>query len=421
MTTNDTSAPVTSPATPTPAADELAYLQAHGEDVSDLRQELEQLLPSSRAPEAPRRDVTADPNYRLPITREGADIQVSQPAPQPQTPIEKALDPLAPDAPRSQPDQDGEPGEVMIDGEGKLRDAKTGRYVPHQAFHAEREQRKAAEAKAAKLQEDFIKTQERLSVLTEIIQGQDALVKQVQQPQPDATPQPEPEIDPEVDVFASVKQMQKRDAERAARLAEIEKTANQRIDAIQQEARYRQEALNFSLKNPDFPEAYKFFNECRREELKLLGYSDEAGIDQQIMREERALMAQGFKMPGGPAQMVYKLAQNRGYRPKAPTPTPDPTPAPAPQAAAPAPAPTPPPAPAAPAQQPIPQVAPDAREAIQRVQNGQQAAATLSGAGGVPGEGMTVEQLANMSDDDFLQFATKIGSKKLDRLLGWGG
>lgn len=420
MTTGPTTSPT--PAAPSPVSEELAYLEAHGEDIADLRQELEGLLPSSREP-APAPVQTREPSpapsqddNRLPIARDGSEVKLAPQAQQTQTqqtPMERALDPLSPDSgPRTQPEQtaDAEPGEVMIDGEGKLRDAKTGRYVPHQAFHAERESRKAAQAEAAKLREESARVQERLSVLTEIIQGQETLVRQ-QHKQPDPAPEPEKEIDPETDVFAAVKQMQARDKSRAEQVAEIERVANQRIDAMQQEARYRQDALQFALKQPDFPEAYRYFNERRREELKLLGFNDESKIDQHIMAEERALMTQGFRTGGGPAQMIYSLARNRGYQPKAAEPAPT-------AQVAPAPTPAPPPAPAAPM---APQVSPDAAQAVLRVQNGQQASTSLTGAGGTGGEGMTVQQLADMSEEDFQQFATKIGVKKLDRLLGGKG
>jgi|SRR5882724_909797 len=405
--------------------DEMSYLAAHGEETTELRSELESLLGNSqRTDPTPQPDspVSSEPDYRLPVSRDGTEItldptpaprqtqQGQQPAPAP-APItqDKALDPYAVDAPRTALDADSEtaPGEVTIEADGKVRDPKTGRFVPHQAFHEERTRRKELEAKTVTQQEQLARVQERLSVLTEIIQGQEQLQRGAQKTE--TAPEPEAEINPEVDVFASVAQLQKRDGERAARLAEIERNANQRIDAIQQEALYRQDALTFAMKTPDFPDAYRYFNERRRDELKILGFTDEAQIDNRIMGEERALMALGLREKRSPSQIIYDMARNRGYAPKASEPAP--APAPITQTAQPVQA----------AQPTVPQISPDSAQRVQNTQNGQGASRSLSGAGGASGDGLTVQQLADMSEEDFLQFAGKIGAKKLDRLLGWKG
>lgn len=407
--------------------DELKLLESAGEDVSDLRADLESLLGSNR--QQPTPDPTPvrsepaptsfDPEMRLPIDRDGNDVKLeprqSEPTPQPQQQVrstqEQALDPYKVDAPKTP--LENEPGEIEFDAEGKLRDAKTGRYVPHAAMHKERERRKELEAEVQRIRDEHVRAQERLNVLNEIIAGQEQVGKKVEE----KAPEPEADIDAEQDIFAAVNQLKKRLAERDEYIRKIEQTSTERLDAMQTTERYRQDAVRFQVQQPDFADAYRYTIEMRRRELQAFGEPANR-IEAQIAAEENAMVRMGFNRPDkSPAKLIYELALARGYQPK-PKDTPAPAaPAPAVQQTAPAPVAAQP----APVSQSLPQVAADAAAQVRQLQNGVQASASLSGAGGKAGDGMTLQDLVNMGEEEFVQFAGKMGAKKLDRLLGWKG
>lgn len=405
------------PATTAPAPSpeqmfaELEYLKAHGEDVSELRSELETML---------RRPA----NVPQPPVQTQQAPQQQQPAQQsqaPKTAQEQALDPYAPNpvAPSNQPqdpeaNQDVEPGEVTIDADGKIRDARTGKYVPHQAFHAERVRRQALESEIKARDEKLARAEERLTMMTQIMEGQ----RQAQQPaQTPTQPEPEVDIDPEKDLFGAFKQLMERNKKLNDELASTKQMTTEQVAQMQMVDRYRQDITRFSGENADFFDAYRHLTNTRRAELKVLGFTDDT-VGNQMAAEERALAMKAMKDGRSAAQMMYELAKAKGYAKSTPAPTPTPTP-PAPQAQLqPAPQPLPPmpvvqPQPAMPALQ----TNPAAAQRVQNVQNGMQAAATLTGSGGSPGEGMTVDQLVNMSEADFMNFASSMGLRKLDSLL----
>lgn len=429
-----------------PMLEELNFLKQHGEDVSDLQSGLEELLKSRPdvlpqpkiVPESQPSNVEWSYDAPLPINMRGEDVEIPvnpQPAPTPppeapkapepapqsppqpdqaQTAQEKALDPYRPDAPREQPKQDEppkgeefEPGEITFDAEGRARDAKTGKYVPHQALHAERVRRKEVESELQKQREEFTRAQERLNMLTEILEGQQTA--QLQQQQPQNQTEEETEIDPKVDIFAAFGQLKKRNDALTQQLAETRDSTTKQYTQMQMAERYRQDATRFASENADFFDAYRYLLDTRKAELEVLGFTDPQAISQAIASEERALVQHELSRPGGrPAQKIYDLARAKGYRKKEAAPAPAPTP-PAPQAA---------PQPQSqPAQTQPPQPDRSAIEQIQNIQNGSQANATLTGSGGSPGEGLTIKQLAEMPEDKFLDFAAKIGKDKLDRIL----
>lgn len=419
----------TAPSSPSPdlnSIPELAYLQSHGEDFSDMRAELETML--SRSPEqreaAPQTQPTPlSPNDRLPFDADGKIFETKpeqqtqqQTQPQPLDPgtkpvtQEQALDPYAPEGTQQKPvAEEAEPGEVMLDSEGKIRDAKTGRYVPHQAMQAERVRRKELEAALAQRNEEYARANERLQVLTEIMHGQEQAVKQAKQPEQEQ--QPVQEIDPEVDIFGWAKQQAERAQRAEQKLAEIESKASRQFGEMQTQQRFRSDVTAFAAKTPGFFDAYNHLVNVRRAELEALDFGDANAINNQIAIEEKILVQNEFQKNGSPGERLFKLAVAKGWKPAAPVV--EATPAPA--------------APAAPALAPQQQPASQALQtnaaaaaAVKQIQNGIQASATLSGSGGTPGEGITVQQLADMSDDQFVELATKLGKKKLDHLLGGG-
>ena len=422
-----------------PMLDEFNYLKDHGEDFSDLQAGLEQVLKDHPDLRPEPASLTTQPPTEfsydsvLPVNLNGEEVEVPEPAPktaeepsptpsetppakepakdqlapEKKTAQEEALDPYKPDGVKDKSaeaaDEDYEPGAVTVDQEGRIRDAKTGKYVPHQALHAEREKNKELRAELEKRRETEARAEERLAMLTQIVEGQQKLYQEGQDKQDQ--PEEEQEIDPKIDIFAAFEQLKKQNNALRDQLNETRTNTNKQYSQIQMAERYRQDATKFASDHSDFFEAYRYLLDTRKAELEVLGYSDQNAIAAQIAAEERALVQNELSKPGGtPAKKIYDLARAKGYR--KPEPKPDPTPAPPPVEAA----------PAKPKEESAPKPA-NAAEKLKNIQNGAQAHASLSGHGGTPSEGLSIRQLADMSDEKFLEFAAKIGKDKLDKLL----
>ena len=87
-----------------------------------------------------------------------AGLETSEPSPVTQ---EAGPDPLSEAQPAANDDQ-VDAGEVYIDENGKARSVVSGKFVPHGAFHKERERRKATEAELQTYREKMARADERL-------------------------------------------------------------------------------------------------------------------------------------------------------------------------------------------------------------------------------------------------------------------
>lgn len=408
---------------------EIDFLKGSGEDVSDLMPDLEAAIAALRSDREQRQEpapthapqTQADyENLRLPINEKGEAVQLD-PQIKPTT-QDAALDPYKVDVPRSKPEDTGdgqkteeyEPGEMLVDSEGKLRDAKTGRYVPHQALHAERVRRKEIETEAQRLRDENARAQERLNMLTEIMQSHQDAQNKAANPNPDPA-QADVDIDPEQDIFGAHSQLKKRYDSLVEEVRSLKKDTTQQTEAMRMTEQFRQDATRFMAEKEDFPQAWRYLVDQRKRELEFMGLNDPQTLDRQLAAEQNAMLRKAYADRKSPAEYFYNMAVLRGWKtPEKPTPA---------TAQSQVPAPT-------PSQlnqmmqgngqgqpQQKPQPNPQGAQQIQNAQASMQANASLSGAGGAPGGGLTVSQLVNMSDDQFLDLAAKLGRKKLDALL----
>lgn len=278
-----------------------------------------------------------------------------------------------------QAQDDGDEG-IYIDESGKARSVVTGKFVPHGAFHKERERRKASEAELQTTRERMARADERLAVLNEIISAGEMPQQQAKQPQAVEAPMP----DPETDIFGYVKWL----AEKNQRLeAQVQATVQQRErDRVAQDVQqfYRQDAMQFLQQTPDFADAYQYVAQSYSNELAAQGYTPQQ-IQAHLMNEEARIAYECRQKGQSPSKVIYDMAKARGFGRQAP-------------------------APAAPA--------PTADKKLETIQRGQKASASLSGAGGSSGEGLTLEALANMNDDEFAAVQSKLGRNKFRQLLG---
>lgn len=338
---------------------EMAYFNTKGEDTSGFG--------SEQPAEAPQQPA-------------GGDFQSSEPNGQAQQ-----------EPPQQAAEGDDDDG-IYIDENGKARSVATGKFVPHAALHKERTRRQAVEAENLTMREKMARAEERLAVLNEVLMATPADGGDPQQQAQTKTVEEElgPAPDPEKDIFAYVQWQQKKielQDKRFNEMLEAQMAAQQAQQNQQQSQQFQQayqnDAINFIQKQPDFPEAYKFIANSFATELKSMGYNDQQ-IQQRLMQEEAVLVSEAFQRNMSPAQVIYDRARARGYNPT--------------QAAQ--------------------QHQQNTQQKLETIQKGQRATASLSAAGGSSGEGLTVEAIANMSEEEFAALHSKLGKSKIRQLLG---
>ena len=276
-----------------------------------------------------------------------------------------------------------EPGEILVDETGRVRDGKSGRWIPVQVLQREREQVKSLK-QVVKEHESWRKQVEE-KLLRALDRGE-------QPPAPAAVPQktePEALIDPREDLIGAIEQRDKRYAESLKRTEETTKQFQQRIESEAQQRRIEQSMTRAaqSEETHDIRDAFAHLATARAEELSELsafrnkdGTANAEKIAKQLS-DEMLELAQDAEASGrDPASMFYTLAKKRGYSPKARTP------APAADAQK-----------TAPAQQP--QTRTPAEETVDRIARGQAASRTL-GNGGAASNALTIDEFLAMDDGE---------------------
>ena len=297
-------------------------------------------------------------------------IPQATPAPEP------TAEPAAAE-PTTEPTADvDEDGAFYLDENGKARSVITGKFVPHQALHKERERRKGVESELNTYRERMARAEERLSVLNEVLT----------KPQPAEAPVNEEVPDPERDIFAYVKHLEKRlnMVDQTTQQSQQERVQEQQLARLQNA--YAQDAQAFMNEKKDFRDAYSYIANSRARELAALGYSQQQ-IQQQMTQEETNIVAQAFQQRKSPSAVLYEQAIARGYSPK--------------QAEA------------------IAQPSnTNTAQRLDAVARGQATQKSLSSAGGSGGEGLSVEALISMSDDEYAATISKLSKAQQRKLLG---
>lgn len=303
------------------------------------------------------------------------------------------------------PADDGDEGDdevVIVGKDGKPR-GKDGKFVSHAALHKERERHKLTKAERDDLKVKLARGEERLAILNEAFngslgkpgEGQQQVPGQPGQPgQQQQNPLAEPDIDPETDLFAAFKQMQRRTQYLQSQQSHFTQTQTARDTFAQITRTYHDDARRLMNEKPEFADAYRYLVESRERELEFMGWSDPVQRKQAISREESELVINAIKERKSPAEVIYNFAVARGFK-AAPAPQPNGSGNPAP-----------------PPQKTL------AQQKIEQVRAGQNAADTLSNAGGASHEGLTFAALANMSDDEFARAVDKMSKAELERFMG---
>lgn len=141
---------------------------------------------------------------------------------------------------------------------------------------------------------------------------------------------------------------------------------NQKQDESYRQAQQAQQLHNlvasqvseFRKSHTDYDDALSFVMDARRKELEILGVSENQ-IQAELGNHAEELARTALQSNRNPAQLVYDLAKLRGFEAK------------------------------------------KVGEKLQAVQKGQESASSLSGASGKEDSGLSLGDIANMSDDDF--------------------
>lgn len=278
-------------------------------------------------------------------------------------------------------DPDAETADAEIAADSQARD-KNGRFVPHEAMHRERERRKSVETENQALREKMARAEERLSVLNELMQPA-ANDKTAKGADKDADPFKEAPIDPDEDIFGAFKQMQRQNAALLQRMMAGETRAQEQGAASDMKSAYLADAQAFVAKEPAFRDAYVYLIGNMHAELEAMGIADKAAREAQIAQQEQAFVAQALAGKRSPSELIFTVAKARGFAPKAATGETN-----------------------------------GGNGQLDGVRRGQNATMSLAKAGGKGAEGLTLEALAGMSEDEFIEAASSMSGARLRHVLG---
>lgn len=190
---------------------------------------------------------------------------------------------------------------------GQIRDEK-GKFVPHQALHAEREEHKKTKAQLEEFGRKFAVSEDRWNTLLQ-------LNKQEEKP---AIAPP----DPETDIFGYVKWQKDQLEGLQKTISERDKATQEQQQASQQEqaiwGAWESGAKTYATENPDFGNAAQWLSDYRMKQLEAIGIvdprmSDPAARNQQINAELRDIILSAKQQNANPAELVFKLAKGYGY------------------------------------------------------------------------------------------------------------
>src|SRR6202011_3838686 len=77
---------------------------------------------------------------------------------------------------------------------------------------------------------------------------------------------------------------------------------------------YRMDAAQFEAKTPDFKSAYTHLLNSRATELMAMGYDDPMQLHQALTNDEMTIARMALGNNKSAAEVIYHLAQQRGYR-----------------------------------------------------------------------------------------------------------
>lgn len=193
--------------------------------------------------------------------------------------------------------------------EQRERDEK-GKFVPHGALHAEREEHKKTRSELNEIREKWARLEERFNAFSQ--------AKPAEQQEEAAPP------DPDQDIFGALRWANKQIDGLKGKLSEKEQieqqTAAEREADVQIWSAWEQDTQQYKQENPDFQNAAKWLAENRARQLKAFGVVDqrfqsEHAINQQIDAELKGIIVAAKQSGMSSAEAVYQMAVQYGYAP----------------------------------------------------------------------------------------------------------
>lgn len=230
-------------------------------------------------------------------------------------------------------------------------------FVPHKAFHAEREERKKLQAQIAQREQEWLQRQQ---VYEHRFQQIQEAFRQQNQPKP-----PSFDEDP-VGALRYENETAKRELEQIkawqAQQAQTQEQAWRQQQYFGQIANaVTQAESEFAKENPDYMEAVSHFKKARGQQLAALGLPPQE-IANYVQQEAFQIADTALRNGRNPAEAAFEIAKAAGWQRKAPE-----------------------------AQM---------QDKMATLQKGVKAASSL-GSGGAPAGKLTIEALAGMSDREF--------------------
>jgi hypothetical protein len=232
------------------------------------------------------------------------------------------------------------------------------------ALHEERGRRKATESEKRALENQLAELRGKFSVIERL------------QPQAEV---PAPTV--ENDIFGMIRNTTETVAGIQRRLQAEDDWKRAEGERSQVMNAYRTDAANFETRTPDFKAAYNHLLNSRASELMAMGYDDPMQLQQALTNDEMSIARMALCNNKSAAEMIYQLAQQRGYRNATPGKG-------------------------------------TSADKIDTINRGQQASKSLASAGGSSGDAeMTGEMLLKMPMDEFEAWCNKHPAKA-KRLMG---
>lgn len=189
------------------------------------------------------------------------------------------------------------------------RDEK-GRFVPHQALHAEREEHKKTKSALEEISRKQAILEDRWNTLLKLKEP--------------ANEQPEGPPDPNEDIFAYSKWQGDQLKALSEKIESREKQEEQARTVAEQDreiwGHWSQSANEYASQQRDFGDAVKFLSDARTRQLQALAavdpsFANEQGRLNQINAELRQIVLSAKQSGQNPAAVVYQIASAYGYAP----------------------------------------------------------------------------------------------------------
>jgi chromosome segregation ATPase len=186
--------------------------------------------------------------------------------------------------------------------EEKDAEEKKSSMVPHGALHEERTKRQEIEQRYQQLEQQNTQLMERF----------DRLLQRFDQPQPQQQKEPEQIPDKEQDPFGYMQWLENQvnELKQGQEKQTQQQTEQQQMQAIWQEG--NRQASEFRSQTPDYDQAFEYLYQKRGEELIAMGTPKER-VATILQQEAWQGMQYALANKINPGQMVYSMAQSRGY------------------------------------------------------------------------------------------------------------